>query len=732
MHDAFQVRAVVEKLPLAIEAVTTWGDKIILSTDKTPLLVYSVPGLDPNGNVIPGADTTPQLLESKKAFSKRPASQLTVIEELNLLVSLSDGMVSVHDLPHFSPRFSLAKTRGASLYALDVQTPEVLPSTRPSSSRGQQQQQQAQAQQQLRVRLCVVVKKKIITFLWEGGTFVEDKELNTPDVARAVAWCEHSLCVGFKKEYNLIHIDSGALTDLFPTGKSGEPLIARVSNKELLLQKDLISIFIGYDGKPTRRFGISWSDTPTYLDLVPPYAVALLPRGLEVRTLETQIQVQTLDLPKVQFIAQGRGVFAASPTHVWHLMSMPLQSQIEQLIQQKEYEEALNLAQLLKDVSEERKQAQVRQIRTLHAYSLFDQHKYDESLVIFTELDMDPPQVIGLYPELLPEELRRQMKYPIALPKFERGELEKAKLALIEFLTQKRNRLIKAAADPSAQDEMTRKEVSQIIDTTLLKCYLDTNAALVGPLLRVENYCHVGESEKILKRSERYAELVMLYQGKGLHRKALELLFREAQNPASALRGHMRTVNYLQKLGAEHLDLILEFSRWVLLLAPEDGLRIFTEDMKEIETLPHDKILTHLEGFETILERQAVSSGFQESRLVLPYLEHVIDNWHATATDFHNKRVLLYLTAVQALRKDTEPRSNQPAGTEAGALGMYRRKLIAFLETSRNYKPPIMLSRFPTDDLYEERALLLGRLNRHEQALNIYVTKLNNTFMAEQ
>jgi len=43
-----------------------------------------------------------------------------------------------------------------------------------------------------------------------------------------------------------------------------------------------------------------------------------------------------------------------------------------------------------------------------------------------------------------------------------------------------------------------------------------------------------------------------------------------------------------------------------------------------------------------------------------------------------------------------------------------------------------MLSRFPFEDLYEERAILLSRIGQHEQALNIYAHKLKNFEMAEE
>ena len=49
-----------------------------------------------------------------------------------------------------------------------------------------------------------------------------------------------------------------------------------------------------------------------------------------------------------------------------------------------------------------------------------------------------------------------------------------------------------------------------------------TNDALVAPLLRLkDNNCHVVECEKVLIKSKKYNELVILYQTKGHHRKGL-------------------------------------------------------------------------------------------------------------------------------------------------------------------------------------------------------------------
>lgn len=110
----------------------------------------------------------------------------------------------------------------------------------------------------------------------------------------------------------------------------------------------------------------------------------------------------------------------------------------------------------------------------------------------------------------------------------------------------------------------SRRQLLQIVDTTLLKCYLLTNDALVASLLRLrDNHCHLEESERALKRHHKYAELIILYQTRGLHRKALELLKKHSNSAdefCSSLSHYERTIQYLQHLGRFIFSRILKFS----------------------------------------------------------------------------------------------------------------------------------------------------------------------------
>lgn len=75
-----------------------------------------------------------------------------------------------------------------------------------------------------------------------------------------------------------------------------------------------------------------------------------------------------------------------------------------------------------------------------------------------------------------------------------------------------------------------------------------TNDALIAPLLRL-NHCHLLETETTLKKYKKYSELIILYQTKGLHSKALELLQKQSNDNDSNLKGPERTIQYLQNIG---------------------------------------------------------------------------------------------------------------------------------------------------------------------------------------
>ena len=76
---------------------------------------------------------------------------------------------------------------------------------------------------------------------------------------------------------------TGALAELFTTGKPGAPLVTPLGGGELLLLKDSVGIALGPDARPARRPPLNWSDAPAAVAVSAPYALGLLPGFVEVR-----------------------------------------------------------------------------------------------------------------------------------------------------------------------------------------------------------------------------------------------------------------------------------------------------------------------------------------------------------------------------------------------------------------------------------------------------------------
>jgi hypothetical protein len=101
----------------------------------------------------------------------------------------------------------------------------------------------------------------------------------------------------------------------------------------------------------------------------------------------------------------------------------------------------------------------------------------------------------------------------------------------------------------------------------------------------------------------------------------------------------------LQHLGYEHKQLIFEFADWILESHPVEGLKIFTEDIQEVESWPRAEVLDYL-----LKNHKA---------LVVPYLEHIIHVWDENKAIFHNILIQQYRDKIFELKSDMDIDKNQ-------------------------------------------------------------------------
>uniref|UniRef100_A0A0K8T2X7 CNH domain-containing protein n=1 Tax=Lygus hesperus TaxID=30085 RepID=A0A0K8T2X7_LYGHE len=543
--------------------------------------------------------------------------------------------------------------------------------------------------------MCVSVKRKLQLYYLKNRDFHDlAGDLTIPDVPRVMSWVKESICIGCKGGYYMAFLNRET-QELFPTGKC-EPLVTKISTENepepsFLLLNETQTVRFDVKGDTPLSHFIRWSDVPLAIGHDDPYLLGLLPDVLEVNAWNVDSPPSLATLPikgRMLAVAKPGLIYVASTESIWVMQAVPVHKQIKTLLADKHFELALKLANISDD-SEEEKKKNVHQIQTLFAFDLFHTKKFERSMEEFLKLGTDPYDVIKLFPELVSRD--EDTKSSLSDQDMENGYL-----ALIRYLTEVRVKLLREDSD----GHKSKPQLMQIIDTTLLKCYLQTNDVLIAPLLR-RNFCNLEETERILKKHEKYGDVIVLYKTKGLHEKALDLLQKQATCEDSSLYGVDNTIQYLQSLGSDYIELILRYSEWVLEAQPDEGLKIFTEEVPEVESLPRPKVLDFL---------LRIGKHF----LIIPYAEHAIHVWKETNPIFHN--ALIHQYREQILAKGL----NDPASI------CLRKKLRDFLETSSHYQVPAILKRFPTDCMFEERALICGKDRDYEVALGIYLLVLGD------
>ncbi|KAL2867181.1 putative vacuolar morphogenesis protein AvaB [Aspergillus lucknowensis] len=451
-----------------IPAVSTWrakgtssvlayGDKVLVGLNNGSLRIYRVNEIEhdvhetpennghdegdggrqatQNGDSSPVANTKAKqtdLLREMEKFSRYKIEQLALIKEAKLLVSLSGGYVSVHDLQSYELQEQLTRTKGATTFAVTsniVNDPETgVPS--------------------IVSRLAVAVKRKILLWSWRDMELEDDTaELTIVSGIKTLTWVSATrLVAGLGSNFVLVDIETKTVTDLVGPGSIGglagqetgrlagagvvsmsyigiggaapKPLASRLSEGQVLLAKDINTQFIDTDGNSLGRRQIPWSSAPSDIGYSYPFLLALHDSSkgmLEVRNPETLALLQSISLPSantmhigqptISLAHAGKGFLVASDRTIWRMEALGYDSQIDSLVEKGYLDEAISLADMLEDALLKDKEGRIREIKLDKAQGLFTLRKYLESMELFTEVSAPPETVIRLYPRIIAGDL---------------------------------------------------------------------------------------------------------------------------------------------------------------------------------------------------------------------------------------------------------------------------------------------------------------------------------------
>lgn len=740
-------------------------------------------------------------------FSKYKVEHLAIVKEANILLSLSANQVNIHDLQSYELQETLAKAKGATYFAVTSNVVKDEGTKVPS----------------IVSRLAVAVKRRLILWSWHDSELSpETTEIALVTGIKTLTWATGTkLIAGLNSSYVLVDVETEAITNIVGPGSIGgapgqdsgrfgsagvasmsylgmsapQPLATQLGEGEMLLARDINTLFIDTEASSLGRRQIPWSVAPEAVGYSYPYLLALqAAKGtLEVRNPQTLSLLQMIPLPSasqlhvpqpnVSLAHAGKGFLVLSDRCVWRMKALDYDSQIDALVERGRLDEAISLLGMLEDALLSDKDGREREIKILKAQRLFDQKRFRDSIDLFTEVSAPPSRVISMYPPFIagdasaaaPGHSKEHVKQGsdgvpndensseavstkkasehsnatdadqnvVIENQLEGKELKTATEELRGNLVSARTKFKKVLDTdgriktdvlknmPQAEiaevasllgkkfidasvDQEQLLETAKMVDTTLFRAYMFVSPSFAGPLFRIDNFCDPDVVNEKLIEAGRYNDLVDFFYGKKLHRQALDLLKRfgdvnEEHEDAPQLSGPRRTVQYLQNLPPEMIDLILQFAEWPLKQDPKLTMEVFIADSENAETLPRGRVLQFLERID--------------NKLAVHYLEHIIQELNDTTPDFHERLVNIY---IERLKSDQFENDDERA--------RWKEHTLNFLKTSGYYQASGALGQLDknTPNLYEARAIVLSNMGQHKQALDIYVFQLQDPVKAEE
>ncbi|KAH9313387.1 hypothetical protein KI387_028422 [Taxus chinensis] len=414
---------------------------------------------------------------------------------------------------------------------------------------------------------------------------------------------------------------------------------------------------------------------------------------------------------------------------------------------------------------------------------LFDNESYEESMQQFLASTLDINAILCLYPSLtfpkssndsssehifesssgtLSEHLTKtffnaldeaegaSLSLDEEKSKCSNGKLNRNSLtALIKFLLKRRKTIIgKAAAEDTdevvaavvenasssvdswrssssikhtsiSKGSRDAREKATILDTVLVQCLLLTGQSSGAlELLGGPNYCDVKICEEFMVQRGHYLELIELYNYNEMHREALKLLNQLVADSSSLpvpladtqKIGPEAIIEYLKPLGGLDPALVLDCSTWILGACPQQTMELFSSTDPP---LPPNLVSSYLKQ--------------QAPHMQVTYLEHMLaTHGNALSSSLQNELLQIYLAKVLDEYADLKAQEKWNERQNSTV----RQKLLAALGKTSGYNAEVLLKCLPSDALYEERAFLLGKMERHQLALTLYAHKLREPELA--
>jgi tetratricopeptide (TPR) repeat protein len=681
-----------------IECVCYWDKVLYIGTVDGMILCYNITSIkSPYGKIIyqPKIKSRRQLDSDKK----KHLQQLTIIPNMNRLIALLDGslyLLDMHKLEVIDTRDRITKV---ICYCIDE--------ARTSSFYNQ-----------CEVVVAQLKKKSISVYTLANDKFQLSRDIAVSDQPVTMSRDGDNLCVALSTNffdagrYTLINLQTNEIVPL-PSYEMGvTPFIKRTTKDEFLINNGELGLIVTSDGTSNRP-PVEWkSISPTAACYHFPYIIVWSEktRKIHVFSLIDQMLKQEISFTDSapRYMGQFHSkLYVAFNSGVYLIVPVPLKDQVTDLLENGKVEEAILLAETIAAVDEVKNPDMaieyISDIKKRAAFICFSQGQYSKSETLLVEGNVDPREIISKFDNLLIKSSTYvpAVHIPTAEELAEDGKIK---------LTEARKFLIRYLKDVRTSSlSLGRKEE---IDTALVKLLAqETTPSLTNYMQNYDMFLNFEEAKDSFEKNQRYFALGLLCFYNGSPDDALDIWTRIYDKKLAD--DHFPGFDYITDFITKYVnnDLLLKYSTWILNHDQRKGAAVFIHQPESIgkirPALPHNVVLEKL-------------SLYVEASMM--YLEHLIHDLNSKEENFHTRLGMLYLERVLKLKDENE----LELLTEA------RTKLKAFLEESTLYRASVLLNRVQDTDLYHECAILYGRMDDHEKALDLLAHKVQDYDEAER
>lgn len=625
--------------------------------------------------------------------SRKPVTELRAASALHRLLVLCDNVISLADMSSLELVAAAgARIKGAAAFTLN--------------------ENPASGGDPFCVELCLISAKRraIQIFLVYEDHVQMVKEVMTPEQPCSLAVDGHFLCLALTTQYIIMNYNTGSSQDLFPyNSEEKRPIVKRISRQEFLLAgPGGLGMFATVAGI-SQRAPVRWSENVIGAAVCFPYVVALDEEFITVHSMLDQQKKQTIPFKEGRILQEFEGrLIATTNNGVYVLTPVPLENQIQDLLAGRRVEEALVLAKgARRNIPKEKFQVMYRRILQQAGFIQFAQLQFSEAKELFRSSHLDVRELISLYPFLLPTSSTFARCHPPLheyadlnqLTQGDQDKITKCKLFLMSYLNEIRSTEV---ANGYKED----------VDTALLKLYAEANHESLLDLLVSENSCLLTDCAAWLETHKKYYALGLLYRYNSQDAAALQLWVKivngDLQDPTRANLFEY-IVDFLTFCTDN--DLVWKYSEWVLQKSEQIGVQIFTRR-------PYDE--QQKNGF---CPDDVIKCLRKYPRAILKYLEHLVLDKRLQKEKYHTHLAVMYLEEVQRLKSTALENCEE--------LVEYQTKLRSLLQQSDLYRVHLLLDKIKNTDLHLESAILYGKLEEHDKALNILVHQLKDFPAAE-